>query len=247
MADEPTPLEKIAEKIAAMPRRTRTRVVNIRHEPYQSDPSLYVYVGRAGHGKDGTFGNPHPLGVHSQCMECFIEDFPPVFHDGPGCLAAFRSYFLERVKKDTAFRARVLALRGRALGCFCVRKDGSGECHAKIIAEWVDLETDLDEWARVNEKIRSAPPAKPLEHGARVRLLGEPVRWTGPSVKGRDGKVTVVGFGSLEGFVLVELDRARDERLLAVEMRVVDVELLEPQASLFPTSKITPRAGGDPS
>ncbi len=108
----------------------RPKVVNIRHEPYASDPSLYVYVGRAGKGQDGYFGNPHTLG--KPCRECGGK-----VHGRAECLALFSRYFRERVENDGEFYSRVVALAGKTLGCFCVKKDGSGDCHAKIIADFV--------------------------------------------------------------------------------------------------------------
>lgn len=98
---------------------TDTRVVNIKHNSVK--PGTYVYVGRAGKGEVGTFGNPFP-------------------RSAPNCLGKFRGYFLDRVTNDPKFRAEVLALRGKVLGCFCVRPNGSGDCHAKIIAAWLDEE-----------------------------------------------------------------------------------------------------------
>ncbi len=85
----------------------RTRAVNMRDEPYD------VYIGRPSEGLTGPFGNPFRAGE---------------------ALKRFREYFLERVGRDTEFRAQVLALRGKRLGCYCKPKP----CHGDIIAEWVD-------------------------------------------------------------------------------------------------------------
>jgi hypothetical protein len=64
---------------------TRTRAVNLRHEPYD------VYVGRAGHGMDGRFGNPFPvMGARGES------------------LALFRGYFSRRIMSDMAFLRDVL-------------------------------------------------------------------------------------------------------------------------------------------
>ena len=92
----------------------RTRVVNLRTEEFD------VYIGRAGHGYDGTFGNPIKRGV-----------------DGPlgSTLPAFETYFLERVDRDPVFRQRVLELKGKRLGCFCPPKK---LCHGNIIVRWLD-------------------------------------------------------------------------------------------------------------
>lgn len=74
-----------------------------------------VYIGRAGHGYDGYFGNPF---------------------NGPYRalnIAEFRLWFLKRVETDSVFRTRVLELRGKRLGCFCAPKP----CHGNVIVDWL--------------------------------------------------------------------------------------------------------------
>jgi hypothetical protein len=95
----------------------RTRVVNLRLEPYD------VYIGRPGHGRDGYFGNPFRLrpGLERDVV-----------------LATYRAWFLRRVELDPKFRRRVLALRGKTLGCFCK----PAACHGDVIAEWVDTQPE---------------------------------------------------------------------------------------------------------
>lgn len=78
-----------------------------------------VYIGRAGKGLDGYFGNPFPL-----------ESFGG---DRDACLAAYKTYFLDRVRKDEEFKRRVLALKGKTLGCFCA----PDLCHGEVIEEWL--------------------------------------------------------------------------------------------------------------
>ena len=95
-----------------------TRVVNIASgEPYD------VYIGRAGHGPDGYYGNPFPLTRDTPTLRRFV-------------LEAFRDHFLDRVANDPTYRARVLALRGKTLGCpgNCAPKP----CHGTVIATWID-------------------------------------------------------------------------------------------------------------
>lgn len=93
-----------------------TRVVNLRTHPYD------VYIGRAGHGLDGYFGNP----------------FPRLEGEAKGStLDKFRAYFLRRLEQDLEFLSRVRALRGRTLGCFC---DEGDLCHGQIIARWIDAD-----------------------------------------------------------------------------------------------------------
>jgi len=83
-----------------------------------------VYVGRAGRGWNGYFGNP--------------------FRRKPGerkgaTLERFEAYFLHRVETDPEFNSRVLGLAGKRLGCpgWC----RPGQCHAGIIAAWVNEAT----------------------------------------------------------------------------------------------------------
>ena len=64
----------------------RTRVVNIRKE------SCDVYIGRAGQGKDGYFGNPFRL-------EATMTR--------GGTLDRYRKYFYYRLSTDEKFRRRI--------------------------------------------------------------------------------------------------------------------------------------------
>ena len=103
-----------------------TLVVNMK-----LNESFDAYIGRAGRGWQGAFGNPHR---------------------GPGAIEKFRAYFLERVERDREFRASVLALPARAkepgrlrLACFCALAGGiTGDwpkpyiCHGQVIAAWLD-------------------------------------------------------------------------------------------------------------
>ena len=90
-----------------------TTVVNICKEPYD------VYIGRAGKGKDGYFGNPVVMEVE--------EDRPLV-------LEWYKRYFYSRLKADPEFKQRVLELKDKKLGCFCKPKS----CHGDIIAEYLN-------------------------------------------------------------------------------------------------------------
>lgn len=96
-----------------------TKVVNIYANQYD------FYIGRAGKGRDGYFGNPHPIGDCSICGR---------FHDRPDCLSEYKKDFDLRIENDLEFRTRVLALKGSRIGCFCKPKD----CRGDIIKEWLD-------------------------------------------------------------------------------------------------------------
>lgn len=90
-----------------------TTVVNIRRNEYD------VYIGRAGHGHDGIFGNPFSA-----------------MRDGgrDRAIALYKEYFLNRLKIDPRFAARVEKLRGKRLGCFCKPK----ACHGDVIVEYLE-------------------------------------------------------------------------------------------------------------
>jgi uncharacterized phage-like protein YoqJ len=95
----------------------KTSIVNI-HRTKKYD----VYIGRAGHGLDGYFGNPFRL-----------EDFGG---DREACLRVYRAYFYDRLSYDLEFRRKVQALKGKTLGCFC----WPDLCHGEVIAEHLDGE-----------------------------------------------------------------------------------------------------------
>ena len=90
-----------------------TKVVNIKLHRYD------VYIGRAGKGEDGYFGNP--------------------FRRAPGephgvTLEKFREWFHNRLETDPVYRERIHALKGKTLGCFCKPHP----CHGDIIAEYLN-------------------------------------------------------------------------------------------------------------
>lgn len=95
-----------------------TRVVNLRREPHE------VYIGRAGHGHDGYFGNPVQLGVG--CPVC-----SDVHLSGGTTLDCFEVYARERLERDPEYRRRVAGLWGKVLGCFCKPQF----CHGDVLRE----------------------------------------------------------------------------------------------------------------
>lgn len=97
----------------------QTTVVNLKTSQYD------VYIGRAGKGQKGTFGNPFPLSA-GETRGSTIE--------------RFKKYFLQRLENDPAFKAEVLKLKGKRLGCFCKPHD----CHGDVIAEYLNSIGDSD-------------------------------------------------------------------------------------------------------
>jgi len=93
-----------------------TTVVNIREE------SCEFYCGRP-----SIFGNPFAIGK-----------------DGTRSDVVFKHliYFYKRLISDPQFKLRVLALKGKKLGCFCHFWDGTGPnplyCHGDNIADYLN-------------------------------------------------------------------------------------------------------------
>jgi hypothetical protein len=91
----------------------QTVVVNIYKEQFD------VYIGRAGRGEDGYFGNPFRMG-NGISREDAVQ--------------RFQRYFIDRIEKDSEFKRRILALKAKRLGCFCKPK----ACHGDVIADWLN-------------------------------------------------------------------------------------------------------------
>jgi len=85
-----------------------TTVVNLRKDHYQ------VYIGRG-----SPFGNQFVIGKDGNREQV---------------IAKYKDYFVHRVEQDAVFRAQVLALRDKVLGCYCWPL----KCHGNVIIEWLD-------------------------------------------------------------------------------------------------------------
>jgi O-acetyl-ADP-ribose deacetylase (regulator of RNase III) len=97
-----------------------TTVANLYKSEYD------VYIGRAGKGQDGYFGNPHPVG--KPCPICGIT------HKKGDAAKAYQETFDARIEVDPIFRRRIHALKGKVLGCFCK----PGPCHGDVIANYLN-------------------------------------------------------------------------------------------------------------
>jgi hypothetical protein len=91
-----------------------TTIVNIKHDQHWD-----VYIGRAGKGQDGYFGNPFRLGKDES---------------RGATLERYREYFHNRIATDPEFKHRIHNLKGRVLGCFCKPHP----CHGDIIIEYLN-------------------------------------------------------------------------------------------------------------
>lgn len=129
-----TELKRRARENRFMPSPpTVTRVVNINR-----GESFDVYIGRAGKGMDGYFGNP--VIVWKTCQVC--EDVHSTRGDTIDC---FERYARERAENDAEWRTRVAALHGQILGCFCAPLPCHGDTLAKLAAEWSVPPPDHDD------------------------------------------------------------------------------------------------------
>ena len=100
------------------------KVVNLRKEKYT------VYIGRAGRGLDGFFGNPVKL--NAVCIICNER------HETRGAtLPCYERYLRTKLLNSTAFRARFRELQENdVLGCFC-KPDA---CHGDIMIKvWEEM------------------------------------------------------------------------------------------------------------
>lgn len=88
-----------------------TTVVNIHHKSEYD-----VYIGRAGKGQDGPFGNPFSEGSRELKI------------------SQFKEYFHKRLRTDFEFKKQVKGLKNKVLGCFCAPKP----CHGNVIADYLN-------------------------------------------------------------------------------------------------------------
>jgi len=103
-----------------------TKVVNLRHEP--CDVKICRTKGNRipAAPENGCFGNPF-----------FLRDINDE-GERQKVVAQYKEYFLAKVDSDQAFRAAVLDLRGKTLGCFCKQPDRNVACHGDVIVEWLE-------------------------------------------------------------------------------------------------------------
>lgn len=97
-----------------------TTVVNLRTTKGKPRPKCDVKIDRS-----SPFGNPHTLGFCKLCNRT---------HDRIDCLKEYKIYFYKRLLTDETFRDKVLSLKGKVLGCWCVPL----LCHGHVIIEYLE-------------------------------------------------------------------------------------------------------------
>jgi len=105
-----------------------TKVISMRYAPtaWQNNKE-FVYIGRAGKGMTGMFGNPIIVG--KKCMIC-----GDVHMHGGGTLVCYREYMLTRMSHDTEFAEAIKGLKDKTLVCFCK----PAPCHGDVIKAYLD-------------------------------------------------------------------------------------------------------------
>ena len=88
-----------------------TTVVNI-----SRGADFNVFIGR---GRNDILGNPFKIGVHG---------------DRKQVIYLFRAYFYLKMATDQTFKAKVLSLKDKILGCYCK----PFPCHGDIYVEYLD-------------------------------------------------------------------------------------------------------------
>ena len=87
------------------------------------EDSRYAYIGRAGNGLPGKYGNP--IRVGKACPVCDAR------HDFPGeTLACYEIWLARKLRRDPDF---LKPLQGKILVCFCKPKP----CHGDIILKFL--------------------------------------------------------------------------------------------------------------
>lgn len=101
-------------------------IVNINEKP---KPYFDIYIGRAGHGEIGEWGNP--VIMHKKCPMCGLKH-----HTRGSTLPCYNQYLWNSVVKDPSLANKIRALRGKILGCFCKPDHCHGDVLLKVI-EWL--------------------------------------------------------------------------------------------------------------
>jgi hypothetical protein len=103
-------------------------VVNVRRGYFD------VYVGRASSfspktvaGSDGRFGNPILVGEYCRACQGYHST-------GGATLGCYEKYLRGKLATDESFKADVIGLKGKVLGCWCFPQP----CHADILLKVVD-------------------------------------------------------------------------------------------------------------
>lgn len=102
-----------------------TTVIHIRDAPPDWQlKSEFVYIGRAGKGLSGEYGNEHPVGW---CSFCSVQ------HARGEAVQAHRVDVRRRLLVDPAYRSQLELLRGKTLVCFCKPRSCHGDTYVEFL------------------------------------------------------------------------------------------------------------------
>ncbi len=103
------------------------KVVNI----YKTD-KYNVYIGRAGWGHSGYYGNP--IVINKTCPLCKLK------HNRTETLKCYDIYLRLKLTSDSTFREKVKGLNGLILGCFCAPQ----ACHGDVLTQYAEELFNMD-------------------------------------------------------------------------------------------------------
>jgi len=105
-------------------------VVNIRCAPRGWERNArYAYIGRAGRGMGGHWGNP--VAKDRLCGEC-----GETHHSGGSTLGCYERWLQRRLAQEPTY---LEPLRGKILVCFCK----PGPCHGDVIERYLERSKEI--------------------------------------------------------------------------------------------------------
>ena len=90
---------------------TPTTVVNIKTDQYD------VLIDRT-----TVFGNPFRESIYGRVL----------------CIKMFETYFYDRIERDPIWKAKVLTLSGKRLGCHCKQVGREVACHGDVYVDYLN-------------------------------------------------------------------------------------------------------------
>ena len=130
---------------------------------------------------------------HSKCDQLidrttiFGNPFPEWKWGREECIQKFETYFWDRIERDQAWKAEVLMLKGKVLGCWCKPLD----CHGDVYAAYLDSHDEV-------ERLRLIPQLVLI--WADIDRLATSEGWYEPELQGE----------AIYRIALIDNDLARD-------------------------------------
>jgi len=61
------------------------------------------------------------------------------------CIRKFEIYFWDRIERDLVWKAEVLKLKGKVLGCWCKQPDREVACHGDVYVAFLESYEQIEE------------------------------------------------------------------------------------------------------